>query len=49
MRQRCTNSNRPEWGYYGGRGIGVCAEWDDFEVFLEEGAAVSEPVRLQRG
>ncbi len=37
MRQRCSNSNRPEWQHYGGRGITVCAEWDrSFEAFLAD-------------
>lgn len=27
MRNRCTNPNRPDWKYYGGRGITICEEW----------------------
>ena len=27
MMQRCYNENRSNYGFYGGRGIGVCAEW----------------------
>ena len=34
MRQRCSNSNRPDYKYYGGRGIRVCARWDSFAAFL---------------
>lgn len=28
MRQRCNNSNIPNFNDYGGRGISVCSEWD---------------------
>jgi hypothetical protein len=34
MIQRCTNPNRTEWNYYGGRGIKVCDRWLSFENFL---------------
>lgn len=27
MRQRCENSNHPNYKYYGGRGITVCERW----------------------
>jgi len=33
MRQRCLNENHPSWHNYGGRGISICKEWDDYEVF----------------
>lgn len=34
--QRCTNKNRPDYRYYGGRGITVCAEWrNSFTAFLK--------------
>lgn len=33
MRQRCTNPKNPGYQNYGGRGIQVCKEWDDFESF----------------
>jgi hypothetical protein len=36
MKNRCQNPNRPDYNRYGGRGIQVCAEWNDsFECFLE--------------
>ena len=35
MRQRCSNPNQIRYGVYGGRGIKVCEEWDDFRVFYE--------------
>lgn len=27
MKQRCCNSKRPDYKYYGGRGITICSEW----------------------
>lgn len=36
MRQRCLNPNTRAWKYYGGRGITICPEWDDFERFLAD-------------
>lgn len=33
MRQRCNNPNSREFKNYGGRGIKVCPEWDDFKEF----------------
>jgi hypothetical protein len=36
MRQRCRNPDHPFWSYYGGRGITVCARWNDFEKFVSD-------------
>jgi hypothetical protein len=37
MIQRCTNPNRPDYKYYGGRGIKVCERWTvSFKNFLED-------------
>lgn len=36
MVQRCTNSNRRDYGRYGGRGITVCDRWLTFENFLAD-------------
>ena len=33
MRQRCHDPNYTGAHRWGGRGISICAEWDDFEVF----------------
>jgi len=33
MRQRCRDPKSKDFVYYGGKGIKVCAEWDDFAVF----------------
>ena len=30
MRQRCFNQNHAEYHNYGGRGISICKEWEDF-------------------
>jgi hypothetical protein len=36
MVARCSNPNRSDWSYYGGRGITVCDRWRIFEHFLED-------------
>lgn len=36
MRQRCNNPKATQYADYGGRGIGVCARWDSFTVFLAD-------------
>jgi len=37
MVQRCTNPNRSNYPYYGGRGIEVCQRWlRSFETFVED-------------
>lgn len=33
MLQRCGNPNHPRFSDYGGRGISVCDEWDDYPTF----------------
>ena len=33
MIDRCTKPRKPEYKYYGGRGIKVCDEWLDWETF----------------
>lgn len=33
MRQRCNNTGSSDFNRYGGRGITVCPEWDDFANF----------------
>lgn len=36
MKQRCNNPNHKHYKHYGGRGIGICKEWEsDFDVFAE--------------
>lgn len=36
MRSRCLSKSDGAWRNYGGRGIAVCREWDDFMVFLRD-------------
>jgi hypothetical protein len=36
MRNRCRNSNTPDYKYYGARGITWCVRWDNFLNFLED-------------
>jgi hypothetical protein len=35
MKQRCQRSKNPAYKYYGGRGITVCSEWQDYKSFKE--------------
>lgn len=35
MKARCFNTRRKDYCDYGGRGITMCEEWKDFEVFKE--------------
>jgi len=35
MRQRCNNPNNHAFHNYGGRGIKICEEWDDFGKFRD--------------
>lgn len=35
MRKRCNNPNDTVYEFYGGRGIMVCDEWEDFEAFYK--------------
>jgi len=36
MRSRCMSAKNSEYPNYGGRGIKVCARWDQFESFLKD-------------
>ena len=33
MKKRCDNKNSHAYQNYGGRGIKVCTEWNDFSIF----------------
>ena len=33
MRERCNNPNHKKYMQYGGRGVKVCTEWDDYTAF----------------
>lgn len=36
MRRRCNTKDHHKYHLYGGRGITICPEWDDFSVFYED-------------
>jgi hypothetical protein len=36
MRKRCSNPNRRDYKWYGGKGIIVCDKWQTFSGFLED-------------
>ena len=36
MRKRCNNPSHNAYHNYGGRGITICPEWDDFAVFAAD-------------
>jgi hypothetical protein len=36
MRKRCRNPQSPDYPRYGGRGINVCARWEDFGNFISD-------------
>jgi hypothetical protein len=49
MRQRCTDPRCEDYPDYGGRGIRVCARWDDFAAFLADmGARPSKRHSIDR-
>lgn len=49
MRNRCLNPRHRDYRNYGGRGITVCAEWDDFSTFLHDmGKRPSQKHTLER-
>lgn len=49
MRRRCLDSSQPYYPNYGGRGITVCARWDQFENFLSDmGECPSPAMTLDR-
>lgn len=49
MRQRCGNPSSPDYKNYGGRGITVCEQWQDFASFMNDmGARPSPDHTLER-
>jgi hypothetical protein len=48
MRSRCHDPNSTSWKYYGGRGVTVCARWDDFESFVADMGDRPEGCTLDR-
>lgn len=35
MKVRCTNPNSERYKHYGGRGIEICSDWNEFENFMD--------------
>lgn len=35
MRNRCNNKNEKSYKWYGGRGIKICDDWNDYGIFFE--------------
>lgn len=48
MRDRCLNPARPDFNNYGGRGIGICREWDTFDAFLADMGEPPQRTSLDR-
>lgn len=48
MRQRCLNPNNPAYKNYGGRGITIAPEWDDFAQFLADMGDVPDGMTIER-
>lgn len=48
MRQRCNDPNDRQYHDYGGRGIKVCVEWNEFDVFLKDMGERPEGMSLDR-
>ena len=49
MRARCSNPNHKVYRYYGGRGIKVAPEWDDFKAFYDWSVENGYDVNAKRG
>ena len=48
MRSRCNNTNTTGYQRYGGRGIYVCSEWNDFWQFVSDMGPKLETYTLDR-
>lgn len=49
MKRRCLNKNEKSYERYGGRGITVCDEWLDFQVFAKDmGPSFETGLSLER-
>ncbi|WP_192248456.1 hypothetical protein [Mesorhizobium caraganae] len=43
MRRRCLTPTYRQWADYGGRGITICPEWNDFDQFVRDMGARPSP------
>ena len=48
MKHRCNNPNNSRYARYGGRGIGYCESWGEFEAFLADMGEAPEGGSLDR-
>ena len=48
MRTRCNNPNMSRYHRYGGRGISICPEWDDFNTFFRDMGPCPEGYSIDR-
>jgi hypothetical protein len=48
MRSRCTNPRRPDFAYYGGRGISYDPAWEDFATFVSDMGSRPTNSQLER-
>lgn len=48
FRDRCTNPNRKDYKYYGGKGVTYDLSWDDFETFLKDMGEAPAGLTLDR-
>ena len=48
IRSRCLNKDNPSFVDYGGRGISICKEWDDFENFYRDMGEVPKGKSIDR-
>lgn len=48
MRNRCNNPRTRDYKNYGGRGITVCPEWDDYAVFLSDMGECPDGLTIER-
>lgn len=48
MKDRCTNPNRADYKYYGGKGVEVCKRWEKFENFYADMGAPPVGLTLDR-
>lgn len=49
MRERCSNPNHNRYALYGGRGVRICPEWQDYSTFREWAMAHGYDPQAARG